>query len=86
MRQRNSLKQDRLQAYLQVASNTKSWLPVNRNGWWIKFSTHHSHNILLMFVSQFTGQTIIRYFQNEDAAVKYINYITELDPNFELEF
>jgi hypothetical protein len=39
-----------------------------------------------MFVSQFTGQTIIRYFQNEDAAVKYINYITELDPNFELEF
>ena len=85
MQQKNSSKRDRFKTYLQIANNTHFFLPVNRNGWWIKFSTYHSHNILLFFVSEFTGQTIVRYFDNEDDAVKYINYITELDPTVELE-
>jgi len=85
MQQRNSSKRDRLQEYLRIANNTSFYLPVNRNGWWIKFSTYHSHNILLFFISQHTGQTIVRYFDNEDDAVKYINYICDLDPKVELE-
>ena len=69
-----------MQTYLEIASNLSSYLPVNRNGWWIKFSTYNSHNILLVFTSMFTGQTIVRYFENEDDAVKYINYVIECDP------
>jgi|NOAtaT_7_FD_contig_111_506755_length_609_multi_7_in_0_out_0_3 hypothetical protein len=85
MQQKNSSKRDKFRTFLQIANNTRSWLPVNRNGWWIKFSTYHSHNILIFFVSQHTGQTIVRYFDNEDDAVKYINYICDLDPTVELE-
>jgi hypothetical protein len=65
---------------MEIANNSKSFAPVNRNGWWIKFSTYQSYNILMIFVSQYTGQTILRYFDDEDQAVKFINYITELDP------
>lgn len=61
-----------------------SFLPINRNGWWIKFSTHKSHDILLLFTSMFTGQTIMRYFDNEDDAVKFINYVIEHDASEEI--
>lgn len=32
-----------------------------------------------MFVSKYTGQTIVRYFSEEDHAVKYINMIIAKD-------
>ena len=32
-----------------------------------------------MFVSKYTGQTIVRYFSEEDTAVKYINMIIAKD-------
>ena len=38
-----------------------------------------------MFVSKYTGQTVVRYFPEEDLAVKYINMIikyNKLDLNF----
>jgi hypothetical protein len=76
--------QSRSAKFLRFASLLKSWQPVNRNGWWIKFSTHSHHNILLTFVSGHTGQTIIRYFGNEIDAVAYINYIINLDSTEEL--
>jgi hypothetical protein len=72
------------QTYLEVESNSTSYLPVNRNGWWIKFSVYNSHNILLVFTSMFTGQTIVRYYDNEDDAVKFINYVIESDPAEEI--
>jgi hypothetical protein len=31
-------------------------------------------------VSKYTGQTFLRYFTEEDDAVKFINMITLLDP------
>lgn len=71
--------------YSEVEKQSKTFLPVNRNGWWIKFSTYCGHNVLLVFTSMFTGQTIVRYFDNEDKAVNYINYIIETDPSIPIE-
>jgi hypothetical protein len=59
---------------LDIRRNSKSWYPVIRNDWYIKFSIYRS-NILLIFVSSFTGQTIIRHFIDEDEACEYINFI-----------
>jgi len=67
-----------------VENNSTTFLPVNRNGWWIKFSVYNAHNILLVFTSMFTGQTIVRYYQNEDDAVKFINYVIECDATEEI--
>jgi hypothetical protein len=65
--------------FLGIKSKSKFWMPVERNGWWIKFSTYRDTFILLMFVSEYTTQTIIRYFSNEDDAVNFINFVTEKD-------
>jgi hypothetical protein len=73
-----------LQTYLEIASSSKSFLPVNRNGWWIKFSTYNSHNVLLVITSMFTGQTLVRYYDDEEKAVNFINYIIECDPELEI--
>ena len=74
MTQRKLSKQKNLQ--LEIQSKSRFYQPVNRNGWWIKFSTYRDHYILLMIVSKYTAQTIIRYYENEDEAVTFINFIT----------
>lgn len=66
--------------FSEIKSKSKFWQPVYRDGWWIKFSTYRDTFILLTFVSEYTSQTIIRYFSNEDDAVNFINFITEKDP------
>lgn len=58
---------------------TNFWHPIARNGWITKFSVYKETNILLIIISQYTGQVIIRYFGNEDDACLFINYIHELD-------
>jgi hypothetical protein len=65
--------------FLEVASKTKSWHPVERNGWIIKFSQYRDSNILLFVISKSTGQAIVRYFPHEDEAVLFINIIVELN-------
>jgi len=70
---------------LDIRNNLKSFHLIVRNGWAIKFSVYGGENILLIFTSTFTGQTVIRYFGNEDEAVDYINYITAQNPQEELE-
>lgn len=84
MQKKQSSKPENYQRFLEAASKYRTWLPVNRNGWWIKFSTYNLDNILLVIVSQYTGQTMVRYFVGEDDAVEFINYVCESDPNFEL--
>ncbi len=69
--------------FLEFAMKTKSWHPVERNGWIVKFSSYREYNILLLIVSQYTGQTLIRHFTHEDDAVKFINYVVDLDPSEE---
>ena len=74
MTQRKLSKQKNLQ--LEIQSKSRFYQPVNRNGWWIKFSTYRDHYILLMIVSRYTAQTIIRYYEDESEAVAFINFIT----------
>jgi hypothetical protein len=65
---------------MEIKNNSKSFSPVIKNGWAIKFSTYRDNNILLVFSSIHTGQTIVRYFTDEDDAVMYINYIISKSP------
>jgi hypothetical protein len=65
---------------LEIKNNSRSFAPIIRNGWGIKFSTYRNNNILLVFTSLHTGQTLVRYFTNEDNAVDYINYVIEHSP------
>ena len=83
MTQRKLSKQKKLK--LEVESKSRFYQPVNRNGWWIKFSTYRDHYILLMIVSKYTTQTIIRYYQDEDEAVAFINFITTCNAQDVLE-
>jgi|APGre2960657373_1045057.scaffolds.fasta_scaffold01680_3 hypothetical protein len=61
--------------YIGFANRIRFWQPVIRNGWSIKFSVHDDTDVLLIIISKLTGQTIIRYFNNEDEACEFINYI-----------
>jgi hypothetical protein len=61
----------------EIKANLRSWMVAERNGWYIKLSIYKDENILLMFVSKYTAQTIIRYFNCEDEAVKFINFVIE---------
>jgi len=83
--QRKSSKVSQPKLRLEIESKTKFWYPVSRNGWWIKFSTYRDHYILLMIVSKYTAQTIIRYYENEDEAVAFINFITTCNAQDVLE-
>jgi hypothetical protein len=57
-----------------IIKNIKSWQPIIRNDWWIKFS-FYKDRVLLFVVSTMTGETVVRYFNDEDEACVYINYI-----------
>lgn len=59
-----------------VTSNIKSFQPVLKSGWIIKFSILNDC-ILLMIVSKHTGQVFMTYHENEDKAVKMINATIE---------
>jgi len=61
---------------LDIEGKTKFWQPKIRNGWWIKFSIYRDRYILLMIISKYTGQAILRYYENESEAVTFINFIT----------
>jgi hypothetical protein len=61
-------------------SRIKIFNPVMKNNWIIKFSIFEN-NILLIVFSMITDQCIVRYFDNEDGAVAYINYILMQDAN-----
>lgn len=71
--------------YLGYATKIRSWQPVERNGWLIKFSIYKEEFVLLTIVSRYTTQTIIRYFTNEDEACKFINFIIDMDAEIEQE-
>lgn len=61
-----------------IIKNIKSWQPIIRNDWWIKFS-FYKDRVLLFVVSIMTGETVVRYFNDEDEACVYINYILNQD-------
>jgi hypothetical protein len=79
------LSSSRALLYMDIRNNYKSFQMVIRNGWAIKFSVYRGENILIMFTSTYTCQTVIRYFTNEDEAVEFINFITAQNPQEEIE-
>jgi hypothetical protein len=65
-----------------IRKTMKTWNPILRNGWVIKFSIYREENILLVFTSRHTGQTFVRYFSEENDAVTFINFVCDvLDSN-----
>lgn len=62
---------------IEIEETLISFSPVSRNGWYIKFSTSGDGNVLLTFVSMYTGKTVIRHFSDEIKAVEFINYMVE---------
>jgi len=79
------LSSPRAMLYMDIKNNYKSFQLIIRNGWAIKFSVYRGENILLIFTSTFTCQTVVRYFTDEDEAVEFINYITAQNPMEEIE-
>jgi hypothetical protein len=77
--QKNHLNYIPSKHFSKFAAKTKFWHSVVKNGWIIKFSIHEEQNILLTIISQFTSQFIIRYFNNEDDACKFINQVITLE-------
>jgi len=77
---------EKTQSFKEFEKLNISYTPVNKNGWWIKYSILKDETILFFYVSTFTGQTIIRYFNNEDQAVKFLNFITHCDPTEKFVF
>ena len=75
----------KLSLLLDIRNNTRRFNLVIRNGWGIKFSIYRDTNILLIITSTYTGQTAVRYFNDEDDAVDYINYVTAHSPEEEIE-
>ena len=70
---------------LDVTRNIQSWSPVIRNNWIIQFSVYKG-NIMLMFTSVITGQTLVRYFNDEDVACMFINFVLSKSPSAEIIF
>jgi hypothetical protein len=70
--------------FLEIQSQGITFAAINRNGWWIKLSMY-KHYVLMVFVSAYTGQTVIRYYADENDAVEFINHIMNLDPTQSLE-
>ncbi len=86
MRETQPTKKQPTKKFLETAMRTKSWQPVVRNGWIIKFSVYRDSNVLLTIISQYTGQVIIRHFTNEDDACMFINLVIALDAEESYEF
>lgn len=79
MRDTQPTKRQPTKKYIDMATKTKSWQPIARNGWIVKFSVYRDSNVLLTIISQYTGQLIMRHFTDEDDACMFINLIVELN-------
>lgn len=63
---------------MDIQQNSRSWQPVIRNKWIIKFSIYEA-NVLLVVTSIITGQTFVRYYSDENEACEFLNYILSQD-------
>lgn len=57
-----------------------SWKTAFRDGWAIKVSICDNSSILLVIVSQYTTQCIVRYCTGEEKAIEAISEITKNNP------
>jgi hypothetical protein len=66
--------------FLEAASKISFWGPVDRNGWRIRFSIHNHQSVIISAVSAFSGQYIIKFFNDEDKAVDFLELLSQRDP------
>jgi len=64
---------------VQKSIKLKSFDELEKNGWTIQMSTMNDHYILFVIRSKQSGQTIIRYFDDEEIARQFVDEITELE-------
>jgi len=64
---------------VQKSIKLKSFDEIERNGWTIQMSTLNDHYILFILRSKKSGQTVIRYFDDEDIAKEFVDSIIELE-------
>lgn len=62
--------------FQEFSENVNSWNIAQRNGWAIKISTYNDENVMILFASQYTGQSMIMYCSNQEEAIKSIDYVT----------
>lgn len=56
-----------------------SFIPIIKNGWLIKFSLYAETNVLVVFMSLYTHQIVVRYFDSEERAASYITFVVDHD-------
>lgn len=55
------------------------------NGWLLKMSTMNNFYILFIIRSKHTGQVIIRYFDDEEIARLFVDFVCEQDALEEID-
>jgi hypothetical protein len=71
------MKKNKTEDFLKIENDLKSWDLVQRNGWAIKISILDSKYFMMLFASQYTGQSMLRVCSEEKEAIEVINYITQ---------
>ena len=67
-----------------VNRELRSWHPVIRDYWWIKFSNYRG-NILIFVGSTLTGQMLVQHYPDENKACDFVNWVIEQDPSKEVK-
>ena len=70
--------------YKDIVKNIKTYQPVGRDYWWVKFSNYKG-NILLFAGSILTGEVVTQHFADEDDAVLYVNWLFIQDPSLPIK-
>jgi hypothetical protein len=65
---------------VDIIKELRTFHPVIRNYWWIKFSTY-KNNVLLVIGSTLTGQVTITHYTDEDRACDFVNWVLDQDPS-----
>ena len=65
--------------YEDIKQHIRSFEPIAREYWWIKFSNYKG-NILMFCGSMLTGEVVTNHFADEDDAVMYVNWLFHQDP------
>lgn len=67
------------EAFRDAARKTKCWNAAKKKNWNVKFSIYDEATILVTIQCRITGQTYLRFFNDEDVAVQFITFVTRLD-------
>lgn len=64
---------------IKKGGQLKSLDEVRRDGWAIKLSILNDQFVLCVIRSEATGQTIVRYFDDEQEVADFVEFVCELN-------